>query len=144
MIIIICCCVVELLSHVQLFVTPWTAACKASQLFTISWSLCKFMSVESMMLTISSSVAPFFSCPQSSPASGSFLMNRLFAAGGQSIGTSASASGLFALGLNGLILLSKALPESSPAPQFKRINSSSLSFLYGPALTSVHDYWKNQ
>ena len=32
---------------------------------------------------------------------------------------------------------------SSPTPQFKSINSSTLSFLYGKALTSIHDYWKN-
>ena len=32
---------------------------------------------------------------------------------------------------------------SSPAPQFKSINSSVLSFLYSPTLTSIHDYWKN-
>ena len=33
--------------------------------------------------------------------------------------------------------------ESSPTPQFKNINSLALSFLYGPTLTSIHDYWKN-
>ena len=33
--------------------------------------------------------------------------------------------------------------ESSPTPQFKNINSSVLSFLYSPTLTSIHDYWKN-
>ena len=33
--------------------------------------------------------------------------------------------------------------ESSPTPQFKSINSSVLSLLYGPTLTSVHDHWKN-
>ena len=33
--------------------------------------------------------------------------------------------------------------ESSPTPQFKSINSLVLSFLYGPALTSIHGYWKN-
>ena len=33
--------------------------------------------------------------------------------------------------------------ESSPTPQFESINSSALSLLYGPTLTSVHDYWKN-
>ena len=33
--------------------------------------------------------------------------------------------------------------ESSPTPQFKSINFSVLSFLYGPTLTSIHDYWKN-
>ena len=33
--------------------------------------------------------------------------------------------------------------ESSPTPQFKSINSSALSFLDSPTLTSIHDYWKN-
>ena len=42
--------------------------------------------------TISSSVVPFSSCPQSLPASGSFPMSQLFASGGQSTGVSASAS----------------------------------------------------
>ena len=62
--------------------------------------------------TISSSVAPFSSCPQSFPASGSFPMSLLFASGGQGIGVSASASVLpmniqdwFPLGLAGLISL---------------------------------------
>ena len=34
--------------------------------------------------------------------------------------------------------------ESSPAPQFKSINSLALGFLYGSTLTPIHDYWKNQ
>ena len=34
--------------------------------------------------------------------------------------------------------------ECSPKPQFKSVNSSALSFLYGPTLTFIHDYWKNQ
>ena len=33
--------------------------------------------------------------------------------------------------------------ETSPTPQFKSINSSALSFLYSPTLTSIHDHWKN-
>ena len=33
--------------------------------------------------------------------------------------------------------------ESSPAPQFKSINSLALSFLHSPTLTSIHDHWKN-
>ena len=60
--------------------------------------------------TISSSVTPFSSCPQSFPASRSFPMSQIFASGGQSIGVSASATVLsisiqrwFPLGLNGLI-----------------------------------------
>ena len=62
--------------------------------------------------TISSSVVPFSSCPQSFSASGSFLMSQLFASGGQSIGASASAAVLpvnvqdrFPLGLTNLISL---------------------------------------
>ena len=101
--------------------------------------------------TISSSVIPFDSCLQSSPASGSFPMSGLFPSGGQSIGASASASGLpmniqdwFLLGLTGLISLqSKGLSSISPTAQFKSIDSSALSLLYGPTLTSIHDYWKN-
>ena len=40
---------VELLSHVRHFATPWTAACQASLCITISWSLLKLTSIESLM-----------------------------------------------------------------------------------------------
>ena len=94
---------------------------------------------------ISSSVVPFSSCLQSFPASGSFLRSQFFTSGGQSIGVSASASVLpmniqnwFPSGLTGWISLqSKDSQESSPTPQFKRINSLVLSFLYSPTLTSI-------
>ena len=88
--------------------------------------------------TTSSSVASFSSCPQSFPASGSFPMSQLFTSGGQNIGASASVlpvniQGLFPLGLT---VWSPCCPrdsqESSPAPQFKSINSPVLSLLYGP------------
>ena len=50
----------------------------------------------------------------------------------------------FPLGLTGLISLqSMYSQESSPTPQFKSISSLVLSFLYGPTLTSIHDYWKS-
>ena len=97
-------------------------------------------------------VVPFSSCLQSFPAFGSFQMSQFFTLGGQSTGVSASAAVLpmniqdwFPLGWTGWIsLLSKGLTRvSSPTPQFKSINSSVLSFLYGPTLTSIHDYWKN-
>ena len=45
------CCCCQLLSHVPLFATPWTAAGQASLSFPISWSLLKLMSIESMMLS---------------------------------------------------------------------------------------------
>ena len=101
--------------------------------------------------TISSSVVPFSSCPQSFPASASFPMSRFFASGGQSIGVSASASVLpmniqdwVPVGWTGWISFClRNSPESSPTLQFKSINSSALSFLYSPTLTSIHDYWKN-
>ena len=41
------------------------------------------------------------------------------------------------------LLAAQGTLESSPAPQFKGINSLALSLLYGPTLTSIHDYWKN-
>ena len=97
--------------------------------------------------TISSSVVPSSSRLQSFPASGSFQMSRFFALGGQSIGVSASTSVLpmntqdwSPLGWTGWISLqSKGLSqESSSTPQFKSINSSVLSFLYSPTLTSLH------
>ena len=43
--------VVQSISTVQLFATPWTAACQASLSFTLSWSLFRFMSIELMMLS---------------------------------------------------------------------------------------------
>ena len=71
------CCSVS--KSVQLFVTPWTVARQASLASTISWSLLKFMSVESVMPSaISSSLVPFSSCLQSFPASGPFPMSQLF------------------------------------------------------------------
>ena len=84
---------VQLLSCVQLFATPWTAARQASLSIINSRSLHKCMSIASVMpSTISSSVVPFSSHLQSFPASESFQMNQLFASDGQSIGVSASAS----------------------------------------------------
>ena len=97
--------------------------------------------------TVSSSVVPFSSCFKSFPASDSFPMNQFFTSGSQRIGVSASASvlpmniqGSFPLGLNDW---SPCCPRdsqvSSPTSQFKSINSSVLSFLYSPNLTSIHD-----
>ena len=84
---------VQLLSYVQLFANPQTKACRASLSITSSQSIPKLISIETVMpSSISSSVIPFSSCPQSFPASGSFQMSQLFTSGGQSIGVSASTS----------------------------------------------------
>ena len=50
---------------------------------------------------------------------------------------------LLKAGLVGSPFRPRDFQESSPTPQFKSINSSALSFLYSPTLTSIHDYWKN-
>ena len=66
---------VHLLSHVWLFVTPWTSACQASLSITNSWSYPNSCPLSQWYNpTISSSVIPFSSCPQSFPASASFPM----------------------------------------------------------------------
>ena len=71
------------LSHVLLFVTPWTAADQAFLSIINSWSLLKLMSIELVMHpTISSFVVPFSFCLQSFPASKSFPMSQYFASGG--------------------------------------------------------------
>ena len=101
--------------------------------------------------TISSSVAPFSSCPQSFPGSRSFPINGLFASGGQSIRASASASvlpmniqGWFPLGLIGLIsLLSKGLSRVFSSTTDQKHQFFSAQPYIWSTLTSIHDYWKN-
>ena len=121
------------------------AAHQASLFFTNSW-VCSNSCPLSQWChpTISSSVIPF-SCLLSFPASGSFPMSQLFASGGRSVGASVSASAL-PMNIQDWLVWSPCSPrdsqESSPTPQFKSINSSTLSLLYGPTLTSIHDYGK--
>ena len=110
--------VVHLLSHIQL----WLLGLQHASLVYLSLSpwVCSYSCPLSQQChpTISSSLA-HLSCPQSFPATGSFLMRQLFESGGQSIGASAIQSvlrmniqGWFPLGLTGLIsLLSKGLPR---------------------------------
>ena len=130
-------------------VIPWTAAHQASLFFTFFWGLLRFMSIESVMhAAISSSVSPFSSHLPSFLASGSFPMSRHFASVGQNIGASASAS-VLPMNIQGWFPLEfdwfdpLAVQESSLAPLFKGINSLMLNIFYCPALTSIHDYWKN-
>ena len=99
---------------------------------------------------ISSSVVPFSSCPQSLPASESFPMSQLrmrwpkYWSFSFSIIPSREHPGLISFRMDWLDLLAvQGTQESSPTPQFKSINSSVLSFLHSPTLTSIHDHWKN-
>ena len=145
------CIVVQLLCCVQLFATPglqhirFTCPLLSPGVCSNSYQLSRWY-----ILTISSSAAPFSFCPQSSAAAVCFPVSWLFASGGQSIGAYISASSLpmnvqgwFPLGLTVLIPCYPSDPqESFPTPQFKSINSLALSLLWGPTLTSIHDYWK--
>ena len=77
-------------------------------------------------------------------------MSQLFTWGGQSTGVSALASFLpkntqdwSPLEWTGSPCSPRDSQESSPTPQFQSINSSVLSLLHSPTLTSIHDYWKN-
>ena len=100
----------------------------------------------------SSSVFAFSSCPQSFPASRPFQISQLFTSGGQSIGVSPSTSVLpknpqnwSPLGWTGWISLqSKGLSRVFSNTTVQSINSSALSFLHSPTLTSIHDHWKKR
>ena len=84
---------VQLLSCVRLFTTPWITACQASLSITNSQSYSNPCPLSRWCHpTMSSSVVPFSSCPQSVPAEGSFPVSQLFTWGSQSTGVSASAS----------------------------------------------------
>ena len=110
--------VVQSLSHVRLFVTPWTRACQASLSFIISWSLLKFMSINLMMPSNHLNLCRFlFLLPSIFASIRVFPVSWLFTSVGQSIGASVSAALLpmniqtwFALGWTGFIsLLSRGL-----------------------------------
>ena len=122
---------VKSLSHVWLFVTPWTAASQASLSITNSRTLLKLMSIKVVMQSNNLILCgPFYSCLQSFPASGSLPMSLFFASGCQNIEASASASVLpmniqdwFILGLTSLISL-----QTKGLSRFFSNHSSKVSF----------------
>jgi len=138
--------VVQSLSCVQLFATPWTEVHQASLSFTIS----KFAQthvhwVGDAIQPSHPLLPPFSSCLQSFPASGSFPRSRLFASGGQSFGASAAASvlprniqGWFPLGLTHLIsLLSKGVSKVFSSTTIKKHRF----FNAQPSLWSNSNHW---
>ena len=149
---------VQSFCHVQLFVTPWTAARQASLSITNSWSLPKLMSIESVMpsnhlilycpLLLLPSIFP--SIRVFSNESALWIRWPKYWSFSFNISPSNEHAGLISFRMDWLDLLavqetnnSRDSQESSPTPQFKSINSSALSFLYSPTLISKHDYWKN-
>ena len=137
-----------MLSRVQLFVTPWTAARQASLSITKSKSLLKLLSIESVMpsnhLILCHPLLPPSVFPSMRVfSSESALHIRWPKYWSFSFNTSPSNEypGLISFRMDWLDLLS--VQGSSPTPQFKSINSLVLSFLYSPTLTSIHDHRKN-
>ena len=136
-----------LFSHVQLFVTPWTAAFQASLSFSNSWGLLKLMSVESVMLSNHLILCcHLFLLPLTFPSISVFSSESAlcirwpkYLSFSFSISPSSEYSGLISFRIDWLDLLAvqETLKESFPIPQIKSINSSALSYFYTPTLTSI-------
>ena len=110
--------------------TPWTAACQASLSFTISQRLLKLLSMESVM----PSNHLILCCPL-------LLLPSIFP-GIRVFSSEYSGLTCFRMGWFDLCY-PRDSQVSSPAPQFKSIDSLTISLFYSPTLTFVHDYWKN-
>ena len=143
---------VQSLNHVPLFATSWTAACQASLFITNPQSLCKLMSIETVMPSKDLILCcPLVLPPSVFPSFRVVSKSQFFASGSQSIGVSASASILpmniqdwFPLEWTGWISLqSKGLSSvfSNTTVQKHQFFSTQLSSR--PTLTSIHDHWKN-
>ena len=140
---------VQSFSHVRLSATPWTAAPQASLSITNTRSLLSSCpSSQWCHPTISSSELSLSSC-LNFPNIRVFPMSQFVTSGDQSIWTSASVLPMNIQDLFPLdwLVWSPCSPrdsqESFPAPEFKSINSSMLSFLYGSSVLSIPDNWKN-
>ena len=143
--------VVQLLSCAQLLATPITAACQASLSITISLNLLKLMSIESVMpfnhlilchpLLLLTSIFP--SIRVFSHESALRIRWPKYWSFSFSISPSNEYSVLISFRIDWFdVCAVQTTQESSPASQFKSINSLVLSLLYGPTLTSIHNYWK--
>ena len=140
---------VQSLSRVQLFVTPWTAACQAPLSSPLTYSLLRFISIESLMpfnyLILCHPLLLLPSIFPSTRVSSSELALHIswpkYWSFSLSISPSNEYSGLISFRIDWLDLLAspRNSQESSLAPQFKSINSSAFSFLYSPTLTFIHD-----
>ena len=141
---------VQSLSSVQLFETPWTAAYQASLSITNSRSSPKLMSIELVMPSNHLILCcPLLLLPSVFPSIRVFSNKSVlrmrwpkFQLQHHSLQRNPRADLL----QNGLVespCSPRDSQESSPTPQFKTINSSALSLLYSPTLTSIHDHRKN-
>ena len=140
---------VQSLSCVRLSATLWIAAHHAPLSSTVSWSLFKFMSIELMMVSNHLILCWPLLWPSIFPRIRVFSNELARHIRWPNTGASASVlpmniQGWFPLGLTGLISMqSKELSRVFSSTIVQSINSLALSFLQSPALTSIHDYWKN-
>ena len=144
---------VHWLSHVRVFVTPWPAAHQASLSITKSLSLLKLKSIESVMPSNHLILCrPLLSLPSIFPSIRVFSNESVLCIRWPKYLEFQlqhhSFQWIFRTDfLYNWLVLSPFSPrdsqESSPTPQFKSINSSALSPLYSPTLTSIHGCWKN-
>ena len=142
---------VQLLSRVWLFVTPWIAAHQASLSITNSRSSLKLMSIESVPSNHLILCHPLLLLPSIPPSNRVFsnessLLKRWpkYWSFSLSISPSNEYSGPISFRMDWLDLLTvQRTLKSLLQPQFQSINSWALCFLYSPTLTSIHDYWKN-
>ena len=143
--------ILKSLSHVQLFATPWTAACQASLSSINSLSLLKLMSIELVRLSNHLILCgPLLLLPSVFPSIKDFLISQFFALGAKywsfsfSISPSSEYAGLIYFRIDWFDLLAvQGTQESPPTPQFKSINSSVLNFPCSPTLPSYMTIGKN-
>ena len=143
--------VVQSLSRVQLFVTPWTAACKASLSFTISQSLLKLMSIQPVMPSNHLLCDALLLLPSIFPSIRAFSNESAlrirwpkYWSFSFSISPSNEYSGLVSFRMDWLDLLAvQGTLKSLLQHHSSKVSIFLLSLLYGPALTSIDDYWKN-
>ena len=141
----------QLLSHVRLFVTPWTAAHQASLSITNSWSLLKLMSIELVMPSNYLILCcPLLLLPSICPSIRVFsnkLVLRIkwpkYWSFSFSISPSKEYSGLISFRMDLLDLLAVQGTLKRLQHHSSKASILWLSFLYSPTLTSIHDYWKN-
>ena len=130
---------------------PMNCRCQASLSITNSRSFPKLKSVEAVMPSSNLILCrPLSSFPQFFPASGSFPMSQFFAWGGQSIGFNFNISpsnenpGLISFRMDWLGLLTVLGTLKSPLQHHSsKASILSCSAFLSPALTSIHDHWKN-
>ena len=140
--------IVQLPTHVQFLATPWTTNCQASLSLTFSQSLPKFTSIAAVILSNHLILCcPFLFLPSIFPSIRVFSNELAIHIRWPKYWASASVLPKSIQGWFPLRLVWSCCPrdsqESSPAPQFEGINSLVLCLLYGPALTTIHDYWKD-